>query len=203
MWAGAFGVVDGTRFGEPVSVAGATVLVVDFVSASDADLVGAVASRDRGALRVLHERHSPWLVTRLRRRCADPDVVAEAVQDTWMAVWKSPRWNGTGEVGAWLWGIAIRRLIGVQRRRSRWAPPAPSIDDEIMVSAEDNVLLGVEHGDLAGALGSLSPELRAVVQATVLDGLTTKEAARLLGIPRGTVKSRMSRARTELRGALA
>ena len=172
-------------------------------SASDAELVAAVAAKDRGALRVLHERHSPWLQARLLRRCGDGDVVAEAIQDTWMAVWRSPRWNGTGEVGAWVWGIAIRRLIGVQRRRNRWAPPTTRADDEIVVSAEDRVLLGVEHGDLAGALAALSPELRAVVQATVLDGLTTREAAQLLGIARGTVKSRMSRARVELRGALA
>ena len=48
----------------------------------------------------------------------------------------------------------------------------------------------------------LSPELMAVVQATVLDGLSTREAGELLGIPAGTVKSRMSRARTELREAL-
>ena len=53
------------------------------------------------------------------------------------------------------------------------------------------------------ALRGLSPELRAVVQATVLDGLTTREAARLLGIPAGTVKTRMMRARIQLRGALA
>ena len=72
-----------------------------------------------------------------------------------------------------------------------------------LTTAEDRVLLGVEHGDLAGALDGLSPELRAVVQATVLDGLTTREAARLLGIPPGTVKTRMLRARTQLRGALA
>ena len=176
---------------------------MDLESASDAELVAAVGAQDRGALRVLHERHSPWLMARLRRRCGDADVVAEAVQDTWMAVWKAPRWNGSGEVGAWLWGIAIRRLIGVQRHRNRWAAPAMRTDDEIVVSAEDRVLLGVEHGDLAGALSSLSPELRAVVQATVLDGLTTKEAAMLLNIPRGTVKSRMSRARIEMRGALA
>lgn len=176
---------------------------MDLDSASDAVLVAAVADRDRGALRVLHERHSPWLVARLRRRCGDPDVVAEAVQDTWLAVWKAPRWNGSGEVGAWLWGIAIRRLIGVQRRRNRWAPPVGRADDELVVSAEDRVMVGVEHGDLGGALASLSPELRSVVQATVLDGLTTREAAVLLGIPRGTVKSRMSRARTEMRGALA
>jgi RNA polymerase sigma-70 factor (ECF subfamily) len=71
-----------------------------------------------------------------------------------------------------------------------------------MASAEDQVLLGIEHGDLAGALNRLSPELRAVVQATVLDGLTSREAGRLLGIPTGTVKTRMMRAKPLLREAL-
>jgi RNA polymerase sigma-70 factor (ECF subfamily) len=52
-------------------------------------------------------------------------------------------------------------------------------------------------------LDRLSPELRAVVQATVLDGLTTREAGHLLGIPAGTVKTRMSRARIQLREELA
>ena len=70
------------------------------------------------------------------------------------------------------------------------------------MSAEDAALVGVEHGDLAGALETLSPELRAVVQATVLDGLSTREAGRLLGIPSGTVKTRMLRARHQLREAL-
>lgn len=175
-------------------------------AASDAELVAAIAARDRGALRVLYGRHTPWLAARLRRRCADPDIVAEALQDTWLAVWKSPGWDSRGAVGAWLWGIAIRRLIGVLRKRNRWDLVRDhrfDRDDDLAVSAEDRVLVGVEHGDLAGALASLSPELRSVVQATVLDGLTTKEAARLLGIPRGTVKSRMARARVELRGALA
>ena len=79
----------------------------------------------------------------------------------------------------------------------------PTNATQPLVSAEEFVLAGTEHGDLAGALRSLSPELRAVVQATVLDGLTTREAAQLLGIPAGTVKTRMMRARPELRGALA
>jgi RNA polymerase sigma-70 factor (ECF subfamily) len=65
------------------------------------------------------------------------------------------------------------------------------------------VLLGIEHGDLGGALDRLSPELRAVIRATALDGLTAREAAVLLGIPAGTVKSRLTRARRELREALA
>ena len=71
------------------------------------------------------------------------------------------------------------------------------------VSAEEQVLFAVEYGDLGGALGRLSPELRAVVQATILDGLTSKEAAHLLGIPQNTVKTRLHRAKAQLRDDLA
>jgi RNA polymerase sigma-70 factor (ECF subfamily) len=177
---------------------------------SDAELVAAVADGDRGALHELHDRHAPWLAARLSRRCRDRDVVAEAVQDTFVAVWKgAARWNDTGAPAAWLWGIAIRRLIGVLRSRGRWVPVvsgkhiAEPATENLVVAAEDQVLHGVEHGDLAGAMAELSPELRAVLQATVLDGLTTREAARLLGIPTGTVKTRAMRARQQLRGALA
>ena len=172
---------------------------------SDSALVAAVADGDRAALRELHDRHVVWVTARLRRRCSDPDRVAS--RSRLAAVWKSAaRWDGRGEPAAWIWGIAIRRLIGTLRARRRWSVSqavAERTQTEVVVAAEDQVLVGIEHGDLAGALRSLSPELRAVVQATVLDGLTTQEAARLLGIPAGTVKTRMMRARTELRGALA
>jgi RNA polymerase sigma-70 factor (ECF subfamily) len=177
---------------------------------SDAELLQAVAEGDRAALRELHARHAPWVLARLRRRCADADVVAEAVQDTFMAVWKGAgRWDGRGDPAAWIWGIAIRRLIGAIRSRRRWLPvanvfaSAPPAAAPTSAAAEDEVLLGVEHGGLAGALAALSPELAAVIQATVVDGLSTREAARLLGIPAGTVKTRAMRARQQLRGALA
>ena len=176
------------------------------VERSDRELVAAVADGDRSALRDLHARHAPWLAARLHRRCSDADVVAEAVQDTFVAVWRGAgAWEGRGEPAAWMWGIAIRRLIGVLRSRRRWAPSAVRPEEElgVMIAAEEQVLLGVEHGALAPALQRLSPELRAVVQATVLDGLTTREAARLLGIPTGTVKTRIMRAKAQLRGALA
>ena len=171
----------------------------------DVELIRQVAAADRDALATLYARHAPWLVLRLTRRCNDPDLVDEAVQDTFVAVWKGARsWSGQGEVAAWIWGIGIRRLIDQLRRAPR--PTAQLTDDlgaEHEPSAEELVLLGVEYGDLAGALDRLSPELRAVVQATLLDGLTTKEAARLLGLPAGTVKTRMMRAKAQLREALA
>ena len=164
-------------------------------------MLEAVAAGERGALKTLYERHAPWLTLRLARRSADPGLVEEVVQDTFVAVWKGAgRYRATGEVPAWIWGIGIRRLISRLRQRPMMIAAA---HDEAMVSAEDEVLVGVEHGDLGAALGRLSPELRAVVQATVLDGLTTKEAATLLGIPQGTVKTRAARARRELREALA
>ena len=56
--------------------------------------------------------------------------------------------------------------------------------------------------DVATALDRLSPELLVVVQAVVLDGLTAKETSRLLGLPVGTVKGRVRRAKSLLRAEL-
>jgi RNA polymerase sigma-70 factor (ECF subfamily) len=169
---------------------------------SDVELLVAIGDRDRGAFTTLYGRHAPWLTIRLSRRCPDRDVVDQAVQDTFLAVWRKPSgYSAQGEVAAWLWGIGIRRLIDQLRRRPgiAWSPTPLAT---ALVSAEDEVLLGVRYGDLANAIDRLSPELHAVVQATLLDGLTTREAAGVLGIPPGTVKSRMSRARLEMREAL-
>src|SRR6266496_4211791 len=70
-------------------------------------------------------------------------------------------------------------------------------------SAEEQGLAALEHRDVIRALNRLAPELQAVLQATVLDGLSTREAAALLGIPAGTVKTRAMRARARLREELA
>lgn len=172
---------------------------------SDGELLIAVVDGDAGALRVLYDRHAPWLALRLTRRCSDRGLVDEALQDTFLAVWRSPgSYRGTGEVAAWLWGIAMRRLVDALRRQAvrPGLVASPRAAREQTPSVEDQLLLGIEHGDLAGALQRLSPELRAVLQATVLDGLTTREAAAYLGIPAGTVKTRMQRARVQLREAL-
>ena len=172
----------------------------------DASLLRAVAEHDEGALRLLFDRHAPWLAARLRMRCNDDEVVADVLSDTFVAVWRGAGgFRSDGEVGAWLWGICIRRLVS--RLRGRPAPEPHRAEDldawaSPLASAEEEVLLGVEHSDLGLALRGLSPELRAVVQATILDGLTTREAAQLLGIPQGTLKGRLRKAKSEMRTAL-
>ena len=173
-------------------------------TASDAELVRALAAGDRRALSDLYDRHAPWLVLRLTRRCHDAGLVDEVVQDTFVAVWRSARrWDGRGEVAAWIWGIGVRRLVDALRRRPRPTVAFRETYDDVVASAEDLVLLGVEHGDVGAAMARLSPELKAVLQATVLDGLTTREAGRLLGIPAGTVKTRVMRAKAAIREDLA
>lgn len=174
-----------------------TPMVVD-----DRVLLDRIALGDASALRTLHDRHLPWLRGRLRHRCGDDDLVFEALQDTFVAVWRNPMaWNGTGQVPAWLWGIAVRRLIGAYRTRNHWSPlTASGVGAE---AGADEAMYGIEDVDaLVTAMGALDPDLQAAVRATYLDGLTISEASVLLGIPAGTVKTRVMRAKAQLRGAL-
>jgi RNA polymerase sigma-70 factor (ECF subfamily) len=169
---------------------------------SDAELLSLMASHDAGALRVFHDRHAPWVLARLRHRCSNDDVVFDALQDTFVAVWRSAgSWRGEGEPAAWLWGIASRRLIGAQRGRTRWT--LASVDDPADVAdLGDSMGQVVDRSVLDDALGTLPTDLRDVVMATYVDGLTTVETGRLLDIPDGTVKTRLMRARRRLRGVL-
>ena len=169
---------------------------------SDETLLVAVAERDIGAFRALYERHAGWLALRLARRCNDRDLVADAIQDTFVAVWQKPRgFRGDGDIAAWLWGIAIRRLVSRLRQRTDVAAVFESTGT--MPAAEDQVLLSVEYGDIGQALARLSPEMRAVIQAVVLDGLSAREAAQLLHVPVSSVKTRLYRAKAHLRATLA
>jgi RNA polymerase sigma-70 factor (ECF subfamily) len=180
-------------------------LVVDGrTEPSDAELLQAVAGDDTAALEELYARHAPWLSIRLNRRCNDDSVVADVLQDTFVAVWRGAgSFRGEAEVAAWIWGVAVHKLVSrLRRRRARPEMPFEEMRSGLESSVEEQVLEGVEYGDLGSALARHSPEMRAVVQATVLDGLTAREAARLLGIPTNTVKTRLFRAKAQLRREL-
>ena len=169
---------------------------------SDAELLALIISRDEAALRELFDRHAAWLTLRLRRRTSSPEFAAEALHDTFLAVWRNAgSFRGQGDVGAWLWGIAVRQLI---TRMQKKAAPTPVSADVLSArsptvrSAEEQLLTAVEHGRVGDALRTLSPELRQAIQVTVIDGLSTRSgpAATWLGGsngPGGSPRRRPSR----------
>lgn len=184
-------------------------------SEDDRSLLARLAGGDGIALETLYRRHAPWLTTRLDSRCGDRELADAALQETFLAVWRKPTaYRGDGDVAAWLWGIAVRRLIDELRRR-RVPPIDPAlITDPLLerqdvfhrtapAGTEEMALADPRYGELGSAIQNLAPELRAVLIATAIDGLSTKEAARLLGVPQGTVKTRLMRARHAMQEALA
>lgn len=171
-------------------------------------LVRRIALGDRVAFDELYRRTSPWLLVRLRRRCADDELVAEVMQETYLAVWRAAAAFAGASVGGtavgWVWTIAARRLVDALRRRAREAQLPPAVLNAPAAPAAEDQVLDAQVGDAMGAaLRRLSPELRQVLQAMVLDGLTVRETAVLLGLPEGTVKTRARRARVALREALS
>lgn len=176
--------------------------------ANEEFLVRRVARGDRDAFDELYRRTSPWLAVRLRRRCADDELVAEVMQETYLAIWRAAAAFAEAGVGGsavgWVWTIAARRLVDALRRRARQGRlPMAALVAEDVPAAEDQVVDVVLGDAMDAALHRLAPELREVLQAMVLDGLTVRETAVLLGVPEGTVKTRARRARIAMREALS
>lgn len=175
--------------------------------AEDRALIARIARGDSGALEQLYRRHSPWLLRRLDRRAGDADLADLALQDTFIAVWRSAKkFRGDGAVAAWIWGIAVRRLIDHLRKHKIDTisvddvhPAAVAVDPDLL----ELVGGGVARDRIGEAVARLEPELRTVLVVTAVDGLSTKEAADLLGVPRGTVKTRLMRARQRVREDLS
>lgn len=167
----------------------------------DGRLLRLIATGDESAFDELWRRHAPWLLVRLRRRA--PDEAPDLVQETFLAAWRNAgSFSGT-DAGGWLWTIASRRMIDARRRAASVPAPVDETPSGTTASSEDQVLGTVLDPRLELALTQLSPELLAALQATVVDGLSTRDAALLLGVAEGTVKSRTSRARAFLRSRLA
>jgi RNA polymerase sigma-70 factor (ECF subfamily) len=173
-------------------------------------LLRRVAKGDRAAFDEFYRRTSPWLGVRLRRRCADEQLFAEVLQDTYLTVWRAAgSFAGTAAGGSalgWLWTVAARRLVDAFRAESRHQNVVDAATGTAVVeapAAEETLLATTLSGDVGDALGALAPELRQVLQAMVLDGLSVRDTSVLLGIPEGTVKTRARRARLAMREAMS
>jgi len=143
--------------------------------------------------------HGPALYRMSYRMIGDQHEAEDMVQETFRSVWKSrSRYDPDRGDRAWLVAILRRRVIDRWRKRP---PPSPLSEDsslEIGVPGDDP-FLDEFTDEVQAALDCLPDELRETLLLVVVGELTHQEAADLLGIPLGTVLSRVARSRTRLR----
>jgi RNA polymerase sigma-70 factor (ECF subfamily) len=133
---------------------------------------------------------------------SDRDLADELVQDTLEHAWrKYSMWQKRGEVRAWMFGI-MHNLF-VDRMRSQKSRPEDSAGDDLPdVPDRPTQVDRLEVRDLDRLLQRLPPELREVLLLVGVEEMSYQSVATVLGVPIGTVMSRLSRARERLRGEL-
>ncbi|RYG44261.1 RNA polymerase sigma factor [bacterium] len=123
---------------------------------------------------------------------------ADTAQDTFLTAQKAlPRFRGESSPRTWLLGIAHNECRRIYRQR-RVEPPTLELDPERSGDADGERTI-VDREALRGALARLSDDHREVVMLHEVEGLTYEEASSVLGIPVGTVKSRLHHAFLNLR----
>ena len=174
-------------------------------TAGDDELVAAVAAGDRHAMELLYRRHAPWLAGRLAARTSSRELAEEALQDTFLAAWRGARaYHGTGEVPAWLWGIARRRLASLARRQPHGGLSLDAAGERVdPATGPEEAALGRDaSARIRRALAHLPDEQRAAITAVVYQGQSIEEAALAAKVAEGTIKSRLHRARVHIRKEL-
>jgi RNA polymerase sigma-70 factor, ECF subfamily len=176
------------------------------VRGTDEALLRRVARGEADALTALYRRHADGLFGFLQRLAGDRMLAEEILQDTLLAVWRgADRFEGRAAVRTWLYGIARRRA----HNRLRSARPADAALDDVPEPAEpaagpeELTLVRLERDRVLTAVDGLSLRHREVVVLTFVAELSQAEIADVVGVPVGTVKSRLHHARAALVHALA
>jgi RNA polymerase sigma-70 factor, ECF subfamily len=168
---------------------------------TDAGLLDQIAAGDQQALAELYRRHGQVVLAQINLVARDRAVSEEILQDTMLAVWRGAgSFRGDSSVRSWLIAIARRQTRDrLRRRRLRTVGddalagrPSPAPGPERVVLSRADVAA------VAAAIPALAPLHREVLGLVLGAGLSLREAAAVLGIPVGTVKSRLTAARTAL-----
>lgn len=155
----------------------------------DVALLHRIAREDREAFRDFHERWSQRLLGILRRKCRRPETAEEVLQEVFLTVWrKASTFNAErGDVGGWLYTICSHRAVD----RFRRAPPSTVSLDKAPEPITRRPAFRDSRLDLEDALQRLKSDEREAVEIAYFGGLTYEETARHLGVPLGTLKSRI------------
>jgi RNA polymerase sigma-70 factor (ECF subfamily) len=168
-------------------------------------LTARIAAKDEAALQELYAAYGQRLYAYALRLTADPAQAEDVIQDALVAVWHSARkFRGEGRLLAWLLGIVHHTAVKSLRRRS--TPITAEMEASLPASGplpEEQVQASEQSAWVRQGLRWLSPEHRAVLELVFYQGLSLQETAQVCGCPLGTVKSRLSYARQQLRGVLS
>jgi RNA polymerase sigma-70 factor (ECF subfamily) len=161
-------------------------------------------------------RSLPLFYRKAYRQLGNAADAEDAVQDALLSAYKHlDQFKGQAQMSTWLTAIVINCARMQLRRRPRQMhlslderfgeEQEYSLSEQLAhrgPSPEDECQKLEMHGHLLGLVAELSPPLRKAFQLRELEGLTTREAAQVLGVADGTVKAQLARARTKLKRLL-
>jgi RNA polymerase sigma-70 factor, ECF subfamily len=173
--------------------------------ASDAELVGAIARGDQLSMRQLYERHSTRVYRFARRLGADHSAAEDLVSEVFLDVWRcGSTFAGRARVSTWLLAITRNKALDIIRRS-----PLKSVET-VPVAMEDETdgpEVAVQKKQAASVLSrafrNMSAADREIIDLVYYHESSINEVARILNIPKGTVKTRMFYARKRLSALLA
>ena len=171
----------------------------------DLDLIRRMQAGDDDAVRDLYAQYGQRLYAYALRLTDDPATAEDVTQNTLVTAWRTARtFRAEGRLIAWLLGIVHHTAMKAIRTRTNYlSDVAEETIREEQPSPEEQAQVKDERRWVRQGMQSLSPEHRAVLELVFYQELSLNEVAQVLNIPVGTVKSRLSYARTHLRGVLA
>lgn len=169
-------------------------------------LAARIAAGERDALAELYGRYQRPLYAYLCLLTPDRGLAEEILQDTLLAVWTGARtYKGQGSMRSWLYGIARRQAHNSLRRAK--LPLTDAAELESIRSPgpdpEEAALAAATRDNLTRAIAALTPVLRETLMLTMVHELSYQEAADVLQVPIGTIRSRLSNARRALQPIIA
>ncbi|MFF7726208.1 RNA polymerase sigma factor SigM [Streptomyces sp. NPDC008001] len=172
---------------------------------SDADLLARHVAGDPDAFGEIVRRHRDRLWAVALRTLGDREEAADAVQDALVSAYRAAHtFRGQSAVTTWLHRITVNACLDRARKAAsrRTAPLAETERLEQLIEPHESAAAPAERGDLhrelVQALATLPPDQRAALVLVDMQGYPVAEAAEVLDVPVGTVKSRCARGRARL-----
>jgi RNA polymerase sigma factor (sigma-70 family) len=175
----------------------------------DGQLVELVARRDAGALEALYDRYGRAAYSLARRILTEEALAQDVVQEAFLSLWRNARGfdAGRGTVATYLLSMTHHRAVDVVRREEslrRWrtSDEGLELEPDPKVRVEEEVEASERRARVRAALAELPAAQREAVTLAYFGGYTQREVAALVGVPLGTVKTRMAAGMRKLREAL-